>query len=174
MGSKHDSICRRPGTWRAFSQQLMGARVTLPHPPKPSLGHTDTAVALSSVFPEPLKHTCKCLPHSITFITCLSPLHCYLWLLESAWPQREGVALKVQEQMTRMKTTRNLVQWIRGPTDSDWGAESTLSPAFIPDCRIQNLLWSVFPKILHWHSPDLVFTLGRSLLGNFWKQLASA
>ena len=41
--------------------------------------------------------------------------------------------------------------------------ESTLSPAVIPDCRLQNFLWSVFPKTLHWHSPDLlVLTPGRS------------
>ena len=62
--------------------------------------------------------------------------------------------------------TWNLVQWVRVHTASiglRWG--STLSPAFIFNCRLQNFLWSVFPKTLHWHSPDLlVFTPGQSLL----------
>ena len=76
-------------------------------------------------------------------------------------------ALKVQEQAMKMKTEHKI--WCNGSGDLqpllDWGAESTLSPAFIPDCRLQNFLWSIFPKTLHWHSLELlVFTPGRSLL----------
>ena len=42
---------------------------------KPALGHTDTAVALSSVFPEPLKHTVN------THLTVLPLLHaCLLYI----------------------------------------------------------------------------------------------
>ena len=39
--------------------------------------------------------------------------------------------------------TRNLGQWSgdRQPL-LDWGAESTLSPAFTPSCRLQDFLWS--------------------------------
>ena len=78
-----------------------------------------------------------------------------------------SVALKVQEQAMRMKTEHKI--GCNGSGDLqpllDWGAESTLSPAFIPDCRLQNFLWSIFPKTLHRHSPDLlVFTPGCSLL----------
>ena len=68
--------------------------------------------------------------------------------------------------------------WCSGSGDKqpllDWGAESTLSPAFIPDCRLENFFWSVFPKTLHWHSLDLVFTPGHSLLGKSLEQPASA
>ena len=78
-------------------------------------------------------------------------------------------ALKVQEQAMKMKTEHKI--WCNGSGHLqpllDWGAESTLSPAFIPNCRLQDFFFNlIFPKTLHWHSPDLfVFTPGRSLLG---------
>ena len=90
------------------------------------------------------------------------------------------VALKVRERALRMKTELKI--WCNGSGDLqpllDWGAESTLSPAFISNCRLQNCLWpslwSIFPKTLHWHSPDLlVFTPGHSLLGESQEQSAS-
>ena len=76
-----------------------------------------------------------------------------------------SVALMVQEQATRMKTEHEI--WCNGSGDlqppSDWGAESSVSPAVIPDCTLQGFLRSYL-------SPDtsldlLVFTPGRSLLG---------
>ena len=108
-------------------------------------------------------------------VTC----HCNCWPSthrerSSGW--RSGVALKVQEQTTRMKTEHKI--WCNGSGHLqpllDWGAESTVSPAFISNCRLQNFLWSIFPKTLHWHSPALlVFTPGHSLPGKSWEQSAS-
>ena len=72
--------------------------------------------------------------------------------------------------------TQNLVQWSGYPQSLlDCGSESTLSPAFISNCRLQNFLWSFFPKTLHWHGPALlVFTPGHSLLGKSREPSASA
>ena len=86
------------------------------------------------------------------------------------------VALKVREWATSMKTELKI--WCNGSgypqSLLDWGAESSLSPAFISNCRLQNFLWSFFPKTLHWHSPALlVFTPGHSLPGKSWEQSAS-
>ena len=54
----------------------------------------------------------------------------------------EFVALKVWEPVKRMKIEREI--WCNGSGDLqpllDWGAESTLSPAFIPGCRLQDFL----------------------------------
>ena len=54
------------------------------------------------------------------------------------------VALMVQERATRMKTEHEI--WCNGSRDLqpllDWGGESTLSPAFIPNCRLQEFIWS--------------------------------
>ena len=53
------------------------------------------------------------------------------------------VALMVWEWATRMKTEHKI--WCSGSGDLqpllDWGAESTLSQAFIPNCRLQEFLW---------------------------------
>ena len=72
-----------------------------------------------------------------------------------------GVAQMVWEWVMRMKTEHGI--WCNGSGDQqpllDWGAESTLSPAFIPNCRLQDFFDLIFPKTLCWHSPDLlVFT----------------
>ena len=77
----------------------------------------------------------------------------------------------------KMKTKHEI--WCNGSGDLqpllDWDAVATLSPAFIPDCRLQNLLWSFFSKTLYWHSPHLlVFTPSRSLLGNSREKSESA
>ena len=82
------------------------------------------------------------------------------------------VAPQVPEWVTRYEI------WCNGSGDLqpllDWCAESTLRPAFIPDCRLQNSFWSVFPKTPHWHSPDpLVSTPGCSLLGKSQEHSAS-
>ena len=62
-------------------------------------------------------------------------------LIVSSWLP---VALMVQERVTRMKTEHEV--WCNGSGDLqpllDWGAESTLSPVFIPNCRLQDFLWS--------------------------------
>ena len=58
-------------------------------------------------------------------------------------PISVGVALMVQERATRMKTEHEI--WCNGSRDLqpllDWGGEYTLSPAFIPNCRLQEFIW---------------------------------
>ena len=104
-------------------------------------------------------------------VTC----HCNCWPSthrerSSGW--RSGVALKVQEQTTRMKTEHKI--WCNGSGHLqpllDWGAESTVSPAFISNCRLQNFLWSIFLKTLHQHSPDL---LVYTQVVPFWDSLSN-
>ena len=55
-----------------------------------------------------------------------------------------SLALMIWERATRMKTEHET--WCNGSGDLqplwDWGAESTLSPAFIPNCRLQDFLRS--------------------------------
>ena len=67
----------------------------------------------------------------------------YLLLYFSSTPPQSPVALTIREQMTRMKTKHEI--WCNGSGDRqpllDWGAESTLSPAFIPNCRLQDFFF---------------------------------
>ena len=85
------------------------------------------------------------------WITCLlSDKFVYVPLevasFSTAQPENSytSVALVVWEQATKMKTENKV--WCNGSEDLhplwDWGAESTLSPAFIPNCRLQDFLRS--------------------------------
>ena len=61
---------------------------------------------------------------------------------------KESLALMTWEWATGMKTEHEI--WCNGSGDLrpllDWGAESTLSPAFIPKCRLQDFLRSCFSQ----------------------------
>ena len=70
--------------------------------------------------------------------TRLSDIH-FTFIVGKYWGH---VALMVQEQLTRMKTEHEI--WYNGSGNLqpllDWGAEYTLRPAFIPNCRLQDFL----------------------------------
>ena len=54
----------------------------------------------------------------------------------------------VREQATRTKTKYKIWCSVSGDLQPllDWGAESTLSPAFIPNCRLQDIFIISFPR----------------------------
>lgn len=69
---------------------------------------------------------------------CMSPWKWHPSALHSLKIHNTSVALMVWECATRMKTEHEI--WCNGSGDLqslwDWGAESTLSPAFISNCRL--------------------------------------
>ena len=75
---------------------------------------------------------------------CMSPWKWHPSSLHSLKIHNTSVALTVREWATRMKTEHEI--WCNGSGDLqpllDWGAESTLSPAFISNRRLQDFLRS--------------------------------
>ena len=95
----------------------------------------------------PCKGCCEESSSGLRVLLILISMWLRRWALGSALdPAPEvasSVALMVQERREwRQNTTSGaLAQGTKQPL-LDWGAESTLSPVFIPDCRIQDFLRS--------------------------------